>query len=104
MQATLAGILPGEAEIKGKGKAPYWPFDKRKKSIAEEPVLEHKSVWEPPPPGWVKFNIDGSFVQQSSEAGVGVIARDRGGQITLSAWHVLSSGARMQLKRRPELV
>jgi hypothetical protein len=46
---------------------------------------ERKSKWEPPPAGWIKFNVDGSFVQQSGEAGVGVIARDSKGDVLLTA-------------------
>ncbi|KAF8641494.1 hypothetical protein HU200_067803 [Digitaria exilis] len=29
--------------------------------------------WEPPREGWIKVNVDGSFVEQTGEAGVGVI-------------------------------
>jgi ribonuclease HI len=35
--------------------------------------------WEPPPEGWLKLNVDGSFVVQTGEAGVGVV----------TAWRVL---------------
>ena len=45
--------------------------------------------WEPPPTGWIKLNVDGSFVQQLGGAGVGVIARDNKGHIILSAWRVI---------------
>jgi ribonuclease HI len=60
---------------------------KKNKTVVEE--QERKSKWEPPPVGWVKFNVDGSFVQQSGEAGIGVIARDSSVQVILTARRVL---------------
>jgi len=47
---------------------------------------DRKTKWEPPLAGWVKLNVDGSFVQQSGESGVGVIARDNEGHVIFSAW------------------
>nr|CAB3470319.1 unnamed protein product [Digitaria exilis]CAB3481165.1 unnamed protein product [Digitaria exilis] len=44
-----------------------------------------------PPAGWCKINVDGSFVESTGDAGVGVVARD-------------SAGVRVQLKRKPGLV
>ena len=43
----------------------------------------------PPPTGWAKCNVDGSFVSQSGEAGVGVVIRDSEGQVILTAWRVI---------------
>jgi ribonuclease HI len=43
----------------------------------------------PPPTGWAKCNVDGSFVSQSGEAGVGVVVRDSEGQVILTAWRVI---------------
>jgi hypothetical protein len=37
------------------------------------------------PTGWIKFNVDSSFVQQSGKAGVGVVARDSKGDVLLMA-------------------
>ena len=45
--------------------------------------------WVPPPTGWAKCNVDGSFVSQSGEAGVGVVVRDSEGQVILTAWRVI---------------
>jgi ribonuclease HI len=45
--------------------------------------------WSPPPPGWTKINIDGSFLPETGDAGVSVIARDSRGRILFSAWSVL---------------
>jgi len=45
--------------------------------------------WELPPTGWTKINVDGSFVSQSREAGIGIIARDSEHQVVFTAWRVL---------------
>ena len=50
---------------------------------------DRKTKWEPPLAGWVKLNVDGSFVQQSGESGVGVIARDNEGHVIFSAWRAI---------------
>ncbi|RLM75306.1 hypothetical protein C2845_PM15G03980 [Panicum miliaceum] len=59
----------------GKGKLPCTESSKRKQSCAGSKVLG-KTAWEPPPTGWIKINVDGVFVSQTGEAGIGVIARD----------------------------
>jgi len=46
---------------------------------------ERKTKWDLPSDGWVKLNVDGSFVQQNGGAGVGVIACDSKGQVILMA-------------------
>lgn len=43
------------------------------------PAATRMDRWEPPPEGWLKLNVDGSFVVQTGEAGVGVV----------TAWRVL---------------
>ena len=45
--------------------------------------------WELPSPGWVKLNVDGSFVEASGEAGVGMILRDADGQVIFLSCQVL---------------
>ena len=50
---------------------------------------DRKTKWEPPLAGWVKLNVDGSFVEQSGESGVGVIARDNEGHVIFSAWRAI---------------
>ncbi|PKU63475.1 hypothetical protein MA16_Dca022126 [Dendrobium catenatum] len=41
------------------------------------------SSWHPPPPGWIKVNIDASL-QCSNEDGIGGIFRDHKGRMLLS--------------------
>ncbi|KAF8740822.1 hypothetical protein HU200_013702 [Digitaria exilis] len=47
------------------------------------------SGWKPPPQGYYKVNVDGSYVAQIGEAGVGVIIRDSLGGVILTAWRVV---------------
>jgi hypothetical protein len=48
-----------------------------------------QALWEPLPEGWTKLNVDGSFVDQTGEAGVGVIIRNYVGEVILTAWRVI---------------
>ncbi|KAF8648318.1 hypothetical protein HU200_064899 [Digitaria exilis] len=45
--------------------------------------------WEAPPEGWIKVNVDGSFVLQIGEAGAGIVARNSEGKVLFTAWHEL---------------
>ncbi|RLN15823.1 hypothetical protein C2845_PM02G17800 [Panicum miliaceum] len=87
MQATLADILSGDAPVAGKGKLPCSSSDNRKQTSAGSKELG-RTAWEPPPAGWTKVNVDGSFVSQSGEAGIGIIARDCKRQVIFMAWCV----------------
>jgi len=42
-------------------------------------------AWLPPRMGWAKINVDGAFVEQTGEAGVGILARDHSGSVCFSA-------------------
>ena len=48
-------------------------------------------AWRPPPPGWIKINVDGSSVVQTGEAGVGAIGRDSDGHVIFTAWRSYST-------------
>lgn len=43
--------------------------------------------WSPPPEGWSKINFNGSYVEQTGDAGVGVIARNHQGEVIFTSWH-----------------
>lgn len=45
--------------------------------------------WERPPVGWVKANVDESFVPQTGDAGIGVVVRNNEGEVLLSVWKAL---------------
>lgn len=34
-------------------------------------TAQRRAIWRPPQEGWTKINIDGSFVEQTCEAGIG---------------------------------
>ncbi|KAI0496443.1 hypothetical protein KFK09_022760 [Dendrobium nobile] len=45
--------------------------------------LRLSSHWHPPPPGWIKINVDG-FLKKNCRAGVGGVARDDKGRFLLA--------------------
>lgn len=48
-----------------------------------------RSAWTPPKEGWIKLNVDGSFVAQTGQADVGVVARNSQGKVVFAAWEEL---------------
>lgn len=48
--------------------------------------LSPSTLWCPPPPGWIKINIDGA-VGCNREAGLGLVIRDSEGRVLLAAGH-----------------
>ena len=71
-----------------KGKRTCSLSDNRRQSSAGSKDLG-KTAWKPSPAGWIKVNVDGSFVPQTGEAGIGVVARDCEKQVIFTAWRVL---------------
>lgn len=51
--------------------------------------MNSQGKWQAPPEGWIKVNVDGSFVTETGNAGVGVVARNALGQVVFTAWKVL---------------
>ena len=58
---------------------------------AEQPI-SHVDVswksqrkWSPPPEGWAKLNVDGSFSHEDGSAGAGMILSGHAGAIIFSA-------------------
>jgi len=91
MQATLSDIAIGEGpERDSKGKQACSSSGKRKKDSKGSKGLG-PTAWEPPPGGWAKINVDASFVPQTGEAGIGIIARDSERRLLFTAWRVLFS-------------
>lgn len=43
-------------------------------------------TWEPPQEGWAKINVDGSYLEQSGDAGVGAVATDWQESVIFTAW------------------
>ncbi|KAF8697530.1 hypothetical protein HU200_035862 [Digitaria exilis] len=48
------------------------------------------TAWTPPEEVWTKLNVDGSFVAQTGQAGVGVVARNSQGKVIFTAWQELT--------------
>jgi ribonuclease HI len=67
-----------EAVVSSKGKEPCSRSDNRASADVQR--------WKPPPVGWSKINFDGSFVEHTGEAGVGIIARNHQGEVIFTAW------------------
>jgi hypothetical protein len=55
------------------------------------PVPRARKRWIPPSFGALKINVDvdGAFLHESGKAAVGVIIRDHGGCVKLTAWRLL---------------
>ncbi|RLN35955.1 hypothetical protein C2845_PM03G35050 [Panicum miliaceum] len=68
-----------------KGKGPSRPETTRSKQAR----TRAPGTWVSPPDGWVKINVDASFVAATGCAGTGVVARDSTGKIKLTAWRAL---------------
>jgi ribonuclease HI len=47
--------------------------------------------WQLPPPGWVKLNVDGSFMQHDGDGAAGMVLRDDRGDIIFSSCRYLST-------------
>ena len=82
-------VPPAADKVEGKGKAPCSGSDNRRKGPERQGELMGSARWEPPPSGWAKCNVDGSFVSQPGEAGVGAVVRDSECQVMLTAWQVI---------------
>ena len=64
---------------------------KKPQNEQRESILVHDNniFWNPPTDGWIKINVDGACVEQTGEAGIGVVARDHKGGVLFTAWRVL---------------
>ena len=49
-------------------------------------TLEVQMGWKPPPSGYIKINVDASFVESIIAASVGVVARDFARKVMVSSW------------------
>jgi hypothetical protein len=41
--------------------------------------MRSMAKWKPPLEGWTKINMDGSFVEHTGQAGIGIIAKESSG-------------------------
>jgi hypothetical protein len=71
-----------------KGKKPV--EIKRSDGDGKKERTEHKN-WEPPPEGWLKANVDGSFIADKNEGTTGVVIRDNMGRTIVAGGNILKS-------------
>jgi ribonuclease HI len=71
-----------------KGKKPVdnrmMPGEGNKKQMALQ-----KKVWEPPPMGWLKINVDASSIEATGSGATGIIIRDHTGTILLAGGNII---------------
>lgn len=88
-QASLTKIRQ-QAELEDrKGKKPMSIATASMLSNQRKPKNFAGSTWSPPPQGWIKINVDASFVAESGAARAGIIARDCTGTVKFTAWCAL---------------
>ncbi|GJN08410.1 hypothetical protein PR202_ga26323 [Eleusine coracana subsp. coracana] len=90
LRRTLLLSRQQDADPSDKGKGKIWePGNEAKTRDREQD--KKRARWNPPSTGWVKLNVDGSYVEETGQAGVGIIARDDKGCVKFSSWRVLFS-------------
>jgi hypothetical protein len=72
-----------------KGKSPLNVFAEKQKHKVPLEKQTPKLLWQPPKEGWIKINVDRSYVETTGEASVGVIIRDHKGYVLLSSWRYM---------------
>lgn len=71
-----------------KGKADMNIFAKKVNNETPKKLMP-KLMWQPPEDGWIKINVDGSFVEATGQASSGIVIRDYLGHVLLSSWRYL---------------
>jgi len=74
-----------ELEFNGKGKMQIGSAQSGLRKEASNP----RETWSHPPDGWIKLNVDASFVDATGCAGAGMVARDSEGRVKFTAWRAL---------------
>lgn len=67
--------------IPSKAKPVLGEITNPKKSVTD---VQEGAVWVVPKEGWVKLNMDGSFLAENDTAGTGMILQDHTGDIIFS--------------------
>lgn len=69
-----------------KGNRPRDVFGGKEKQEVPKEKQTAKLLWRPPEEGWIKINVDGSYVERTGQASAGVIIRDHNAHVLVSAW------------------
>jgi ribonuclease HI len=77
---------PGADPAKGKFTITYdHMLSRGHKRTVKQKARQELKRWSKPPPGWVKLNVDGSWVEEGHKGGTGLILRDEEGSILAAA-------------------
>jgi hypothetical protein len=76
------------ADGKGKKHMIILQIDKK---IENRTMTSESSKWEPPPLGWLKAHVDGSYIPKSGTATTGVVIRNHTGKNIIAAGNILQS-------------
>ena len=80
MQTTLFQIQHNTLDDM-KGNRPRDVFGGKEKQEVPKEKQTAKLLWRPPEEGWIKINVDGSYVEMTGQASAGVIIQDHKGPI-----------------------
>jgi ribonuclease HI len=81
-------VSENQAEYKGKNQVTDMGQNSWGKT-GEHTTSSSLCRWNPPPIGWLKTNVDGSFVPETGAAAVGAVIRDHNGETLVAAGKVL---------------
>ena len=87
--SSYAAIRAGQSlpDFKGKGKVmPDISFRETKQRVADY-------QWARPNSGWLKLNVDASFIQETNHGAWGAVLRDTNGAVIGSAWNTITNCA-----------
>ncbi|KAG2657216.1 hypothetical protein PVAP13_1KG187831 [Panicum virgatum] len=76
---------PTGLEFNGKGKMQIGSAQSGLRKEASNP----RETWSHPSDGWIKLNVDASFVDATGCAGTMMVARDSEGRVKFTAWRAL---------------
>ena len=82
---SLNTSAANDSSISAKGKSPC-TSEKPHAPLGNIPACEKEFPWLPPPPGWIKLNVDASYDPIKRQAGTGFVARNHAGDVVFSGW------------------
>ena len=74
-------MMEDHKEMYKKGKRSLNIFLRKQKHEVPKEKQTAKLLWRPPEEGWIKINVDGSYVERTGQASAGVIIQDHKGPI-----------------------
>lgn len=74
-----------------KGNRPRDVFGGKEKQEVPKEKQTAKLLWRPPEEGWIKINVDGSYVERTGQASAGVIIRDHNAHVLHGSTYFIAS-------------